>query len=144
MPAIAPKPRPLRRAVGAVVIPADRFEAWRALAVQTPGLNEIERGVLDAVAEHFRLLADRGWGLRLSRDRLAHRLDVGPVHIKGAISRLVELGLVGVEKYGDGVRTAIRWPCPGAWLHRWRLRRRSETHGRLPDSALVRHIADHA
>jgi len=53
-----------------------------ALAIQTQGLNAVKRGVLDAVAEDFRLLAEKGYGTRLSYDRLGHHPDVDPVPLR--------------------------------------------------------------
>ena len=55
---------------------------------------------------HLRALPSacgEGYGTTLSRDRLAHRLDVDPVHVRWAVDRLVELGLMGVER-GSGAR----------------------------------------
>jgi predicted transcriptional regulator len=55
------------------------------------GLNETELGVLSAVVEHYRLLVARGYGMTLSHDRLAYRLNVDRSHVKWAINHLVEL-----------------------------------------------------
>ena len=99
--AITKPPKPVRRAVGAALIPSAQHEAWYALAIATPGLNDVERGVLVAIRDHYRHLKERGYGMTLSYDRLARRLDVDAVHARWAVSRLVELGLVGVER-GSG------------------------------------------
>jgi hypothetical protein len=40
MTTAAMKPKPVRRAVGSVVLPVERLEEWYALAIATPGLNE--------------------------------------------------------------------------------------------------------
>jgi hypothetical protein len=90
----ATKLKPLRRGHGAVLIPVERVDAWYALASATPGMNDVERGVLSAIAEHFRRLHA---GMRLSYDRIAHHLDVDSVQVKWAVYRLVELGLVAVQ-----------------------------------------------
>src|SRR6267143_1072233 len=100
MNTIAAEPKPVRRAVGAVVIPAAQYERWYALASATAGLNDTERGVLSCIAEHFRQLAERGYGMTLSHDRMARRLDVDPVHVRWAVNHLVELGLLAVQPGG--------------------------------------------
>lgn len=41
--------------------------------------------------------------MTLSYNRLGHRLDTDPVNVRWAVDRLVELGLVGVER-GSGAR----------------------------------------
>jgi hypothetical protein len=79
-------PRPLRRAVGAVVIPADRFERWHTLAIQTECLDAVELGVLAAICDHFRQLQERGCGMTLSYDRMAYRLDVNIWMAKAAVA----------------------------------------------------------
>ncbi len=80
-----------------MLTPSAQHEAWRALAIQTQGLNAVERGVLSCIAEHFRQLAARGYGPGLSYDRLGHHLDVDPVRVKWAVSLLREFGLIGIK-----------------------------------------------
>jgi len=45
-------------------------------------LNAIELGILEAVRDSYRQLAVRGYGMTLSHDRLAYRLDVDRTHVK--------------------------------------------------------------
>jgi hypothetical protein len=104
--------RPLRRAVGAVVIPADRFERWHTLAIQTECLDAVELGVLAAICDHFRHFQERGCGMTLSYDRMAYRLDVNHVRVRWAVTHLVELGLVGVERGGNGRANEYRMALP--------------------------------
>ena len=59
---------------------------------------------------HYRQLAVRGYGTTLSYDRMAYHLNVDPVHVKWAVDRLVELGLVGVER-GSGSRANVYLPA---------------------------------
>jgi hypothetical protein len=98
----AKPPKPVRRGHGAVLIPVERLEEWYALAIATPGLNDVERGVLSAIAEHFRQLQARGYGMRLSYDRMAYHLNMDSVHVKWAVYRLLELGLIGVQSGRGG------------------------------------------
>jgi hypothetical protein len=104
--------KPLRRAVGAVLIPSAQHESWHALAILTRGLNAVELGVLSAIAEHFRQLAERGYGPRLSYDRMARRLGVDPAHVKWAVYRLLELGLVGVQSGRGGQANTYSMTLP--------------------------------
>jgi hypothetical protein len=107
------KPKPvIRRAVGSVVLPTDRFEAWHALAAAVPGLNEIERGVLAAIRDGHRQIIERGYGPRLSFNRLAYHLNVDPIHIKWAVYRLRELGLIGVQSGCGGQPNAYSMVLP--------------------------------
>jgi hypothetical protein len=96
-------PKPVRRAVGAVLIPVERFEAWYARASATPGLNDIERRVLDAIREWHRRLYVEEFAGSLSYRRMAQRLDTDSVNVRWAVDRLVELGLIGVVR-GAGAR----------------------------------------
>jgi hypothetical protein len=103
MTADSTKPNPLRRAFGAVLIPADRFEAWCAVAMQTEGLNAIELSVLALIATSYRQLHERGYSMGLSHGAMARHLGVEDSdQIRLAIHRLVELGLVGCHKRGAG------------------------------------------
>jgi hypothetical protein len=62
----ATKSRPLCRAHGSVVIPAEQFEAWYAVASTAVGLTDAQLGVLGVISEHCRLQAERatGWSFR--------------------------------------------------------------------------------
>jgi hypothetical protein len=104
-----PQKRP-RIASGAVLVPTTRFQEWHDRAVLMPGLNDVERGVLGAIAESYRQLEQRGYEMVLSRDRLAHRLDVGPVRVRWAIDRLLELGLLAIQS-GAGGRANVYLPA---------------------------------
>jgi hypothetical protein len=112
MSTIAPAKPFVRRSVGAVVLPADQFEAWYRLASARPGLSDVERGVLTAIRDGFRQVEEQGYGPRLSYDRMAHRLDTGPIDVRWAVSRLVELGLVGVERGHGGRPNEYRMTLP--------------------------------
>jgi hypothetical protein len=102
MTAALAKPHPLRRAVGAVVIPADRYEEWYSLAIATPGLKEQEAGVLRVLYEHYRQLHQRGYGMQLSRDNIAGLVGIETEHVRWATHVLVEKGLIGVVRRGAG------------------------------------------
>jgi len=97
MNSTAAKPKPIRRAVGAVLIPAERLDEWYTRASATPGLNDVERKVLDAIREWHRELYVEQFEGSLSHVRMARRLDVDPVHVRWAVDHLVELGLVAVK-----------------------------------------------
>jgi hypothetical protein len=93
-----------------VLVPSARLQEWYDRAVLMPGLNDAERGVLGAIAASYRLLAEHGYEMVLSRDRLAHRLDVSPVRVRWAIDRLLELGLLAIQS-GAGGRANTYVPC---------------------------------
>jgi hypothetical protein len=94
--------RPLRRAVGSVPIPPEQFDAWYKLASATEGLSEREIAILRILHDHFRQLHERGHGLQLSRDNIAHHLDIEPEQVRGAMHVLLEKGLIGFVKRGNG------------------------------------------
>jgi hypothetical protein len=50
----AKPPRRMRLASGAKLIPTSRFQAWYDQALLTPRLNDVERGVLSAIAASYR------------------------------------------------------------------------------------------
>jgi hypothetical protein len=108
----AKSPKPLRRAVGAVPIPSAQHEAWYAHASAVPGLNAVELGVLDVIAASHRQLQERGFGMVLSYDRLAHRLAVDAVHVRWAVNRLLELGLIGVQSGRGGQANTYSMTLP--------------------------------
>lgn len=118
--AIAKSFRPLRRAVGAVPVPADRYEEWYSLAIATPGLKEQEAGVLRVLYEHYRQLHQRGYGMQLSRDNIAGLVGIEPEHVRWATHVLVEKGLIGVVRRGAGRSHAYFMTLPNrltATLH---------------------------
>ena len=82
-----------------MLIPSAQHEAWYAHASAVPGLNNVELGVLSAIAASYRQMAERA----LSYDRMAHHLNVDPVSVKWAVYKLVDLGLVAVQP-GSGTR----------------------------------------
>ena len=105
MPAMttaAAKPRPIRRAVGAVLIPTARFEAWHGLAIQTPHLTDLDRKVPAAIRDWYRRLYVEEFAGSLSYGRMGRRLDADPVHVRWAVERLLELGLVAVKPGAGG------------------------------------------
>src|SRR6266853_3281839 len=85
-------PKRMRLAQDAKLIPVTRVQEWHNRAVMTPGLNVIERGVLDAIAEWYRQLAVMHYAGSLSHVRIAQRLDTDSVHVRWAVNRLVALG----------------------------------------------------
>jgi hypothetical protein len=98
----AGKPRPLRRAFGAVQVPIGQHDAWHRLAAATAGLSDRELRVLVRLCQHFKELAEKGQASALSYERMAHDLDIEPDHVRGAMYVLVEKGLVGYVKRGAG------------------------------------------
>ena len=108
----AQPPRPLRRAVGAVMVAPEQYDAWHALASAVPGLNAVEIGVLAAIWEHFRQREERGYCTTLSYDRMAYRLNINHVAVRWAVYKLVELGLLGVERGGGGKANEYRMTLP--------------------------------
>jgi hypothetical protein len=73
-------------------------------AFATPGLTNLELGVLSAIAGYYRRLAERGYAGLLSYERLADAAGRGDVQcIKAAIRHLVELGPIAVNP-GSGPR----------------------------------------
>jgi hypothetical protein len=108
-----PGPKPQRRMRidrKAALVPIARFQAWYDQTILTPGLNEIERGVLAAIATWYRQRQERGYAGSLSYDRLGQRLDVDPVNVRWAVEHLVELGLIAV-KPGAGGRANTYLPA---------------------------------
>jgi hypothetical protein len=92
----------MRIASGAALIPNSGYEAWHTRASTMPGLNDVGRRVLDAIREwHRRLYVERFEG-SLSHVRMARGLDVDPVHVRWAVARLVELGLIAVKPGAGG------------------------------------------
>jgi hypothetical protein len=106
---IKPQKR-MRLASGAVLIPNSGYEAWHTQASAMPGLNDVERRVLDAIRKWYRRLYVERFEGSLSFERMARRLDVDPVQVRWAVNRLVELGLVAV-KPGAGGRANTYLPC---------------------------------
>jgi hypothetical protein len=102
----------IRRGVGAVVLPVDRFEAWYAQASQTVGLNAVELGVLAAIRDSYRQVMEKGYGPRLSFNRLAYHLNVDPIHVRWAVYRLRESGLIGVQSGRGGQANAYSMALP--------------------------------
>ena len=102
------KPRPLLRInQKAQLVPAEQFEQWYGLAIQTPGLTKDELTVLSAVVGYYRLLAHRGYALFPSFEEMAQSSGARPIDISGAIKHLVELCLVAVR------------PGRGAWRNQY-------------------------
>jgi DNA-binding MarR family transcriptional regulator len=98
----ATKPRPLRRAFGAVPIDPAQYAEWYRLASATEGLSPRELRVLARLCAHFKLLAEKGEAPALSYNRMGFDLDVDPDRINAAVRRLVDKGLLGVIKRGAG------------------------------------------
>jgi hypothetical protein len=73
-------------------------------------LTELDRAILFAIAEWYRRLLARDYPGSLSYQRMAERLDVDHVHVRWAIVRLLEMGLIAV-KPGAGGRANTYLPC---------------------------------
>jgi hypothetical protein len=98
-------PRPMRlNRSKAELIPEARYQAWHERASATPGLTDLDRGVLSAIAGYYQRLAERGSAGLLSYERLADAAGRGDVQcIKATVRHLVELGLIAVVP-GSGPR----------------------------------------
>jgi hypothetical protein len=86
-----------------MLVPVERLDEWHAQAIMTAGLTELDRKVLDTIGEWYRRLYAGEFEGALSFGRMAGRLDVDPVHVRWAVARLIELGLIAV-KTGAGWR----------------------------------------
>jgi hypothetical protein len=67
----AKSPKPMRRAVGAVLIPVERLDEWYAQPFAVPGLNVVELGVLAG-------------GVRNSGRGPEYKYTIGPRKLFGA------------------------------------------------------------
>ena len=92
-----------------MLIPAAQRGQWHAQASAVPGLNHVERKVLDAIREWYRRLYEQFDG-SLSHARMARGLDVDPVQVRWVVNRLIELGVVAV-KPGAGGRANLYLPA---------------------------------
>jgi hypothetical protein len=106
----AAKPRWMRLAQDAKLIPVERVQEWHDRAVMTLGLGELDRAILAAIAEWYRRLQARDYPGSLSYQRLAQRFHTDAVNARWAVERLVELGLIGV-KPGAGARANTYLPA---------------------------------
>jgi hypothetical protein len=98
----AKRPRWMRLAQDAKLIPVERVQAWYGRAILTPGLGELDRAILAAVAEWHRRLQARDYPGSLSYQRLAERLHTDAVNARWAVERLTGLGLVAVKPGAGG------------------------------------------
>jgi hypothetical protein len=89
----------------AEIVPVAQFEAWHTQAIQVPGLSDIERAILDAVASYWRHHAERGYAVALTYAALSESTGAEPVSVSTAIKRLVSLCLIGVRP-GHGARAS--------------------------------------
>ena len=107
------KPRPLRLASRAVLIPVMRIQEWHDRAILAPGLTDLDRKVLAAICAWYRRLYVEEFAGSLSYQRIARRLDTDAVNVRWAVDRLVGLGLIAV-KPGAGGRANTYLPAlPG-------------------------------
>jgi hypothetical protein len=106
----AKRPRWMRLAQDAKLIPIERIQEWHDRAVMTPGLKDLDQAILSAIAEWYRRLQARDCVGSLSYQRLAQRLDTDAVNVRWAVDRLVELGLLAV-KPGAGGRANTYLPA---------------------------------
>lgn len=98
----ARRPRWMRLAQDAKLIPVERVQEWHDSAVMTPGLRELDRAILAAIVEWYRRLQARDYPGSLSYQRLAERLHTDAVNARWAVERLVELGLIAVKPGAGG------------------------------------------
>jgi len=98
----AQPPKRMRLASGAVLIPQARYAEWHQHASAMPGVNDIERKVLDTIREWHRRLYVEEFAGSLSHVRMTRHLDVDPVHVRWAIDRLLRLGLIAVKPGAGG------------------------------------------
>jgi hypothetical protein len=106
----AAKPRWMRLAQDAKLIPVERVQEWYGRAILTPGLGEFDRAILAAIAEWYRRLQARDYPGSLSYQRLAERPHTDAVNARWAVNHLVELGLIAV-KPGAGGRANTYLPA---------------------------------
>jgi hypothetical protein len=93
----AAKPRWMRLAQDAKLIPVERVQEWYGRAILTPGLGELDRAILAAISEWYRRLQARDYPGSLSYQRLAERLHTDAVNARWAVERLTGLGLIAVK-----------------------------------------------
>jgi hypothetical protein len=99
----AKSPRPMRLNQKAQLTTAAQFAEWYRIASATPGLTDLDRQVLDAVVEYYRLLHERGHASFPSIETMAQSAQVRSIDITGAIRNLVGLALIAVRP-GSGTR----------------------------------------
>jgi hypothetical protein len=105
--------RPMKRmriASGAAPIPQRRFQAWHDQAVLTPGLTELDRKVLGVIAAWYRRLCVESFAGSLSYERMGNAIGAIPRDVRFAVSHLIKLGLIGVER-GAGARANHSLPA---------------------------------
>jgi hypothetical protein len=98
----ANRPRWMRLAHDAKLIPIERIQEWHDRAIMTPGLNEIDREILAAITEWYRRLQARDYPGSLSYQRLAERLHTDAVNARWAVERLTGLGVIAVKPGAGG------------------------------------------
>jgi hypothetical protein len=97
------KPCPLRLNQKAELVPAAQFTRWHELASAAAALSELDRAILDVIAEHYRRIHIQGFALRLTVARMATHVGAEPMSIRSSLAHLVELALLGI-KPGSGRR----------------------------------------
>jgi hypothetical protein len=113
MPAVSTtiaKPRWMRKASNAEIVPVGQFQVWHDQAVQMPGLTDLDRKMLGVIAAWYRRLYVEEFAGSLSYQRIAQHLETDSVNVRWAVNRLVELGLLAV-KPGAGGRANTYLPC---------------------------------
>jgi hypothetical protein len=100
----AAKPlKPLRLNQKAVLIPAAQFAKWHELASAMPGLTEVDREILDVIAERYHQIHAQGFAGRLRIKWMAAHVGAEPMSIRLSLAHLVELAVLGI-KPGSGRR----------------------------------------
>jgi hypothetical protein len=99
----AKSPKPVRMNQKAVLIPAAQYQTWYDQAVLTSGLSELDRQILEVIAEYYRRLQAEGLASFPSIEQMAKSAQVRSIDITGAIRNLVGLALLAV-KPGAGAR----------------------------------------
>jgi hypothetical protein len=99
----AKPPKPLRLNQKAEIVPAAQFARWHELASATAGLSELDREILDLIAERYRQIHTQGFAGRLRIEWMAAHVGAEPMSIRLSLAHLVELAVLGI-KPGSGRR----------------------------------------
>jgi hypothetical protein len=102
--------RPLRISPSAIIVPTEDHARWFVEACAVPGLTKFELSVLRAIADHHARRLRAGAG-RISIERIAFAVGgVLPARVRAALTRLVDLGLVAIQR-GSGTRGSSLHMC---------------------------------
>jgi DNA-binding Lrp family transcriptional regulator len=109
-------PKPLQLSQKAELVPEARLEEWRALALQTQDLSELDRAMLDIIFDWHRRMQDDGCADRITFEKMSSRVGVEPMRIRRSVRHLVDLGVIAIKPGGGpeaagipvGLTTAYR------------------------------------